>query len=663
LKYTKPLPSPFNFAVSANQAGSSSPPDQAVITNSKDLQDSIYTRLRFPEGGACIRLLTRNGVVGCAAPSSDTITGQLVAVTITTRADEIPPGSVALISAEEAGKFLQRCVLEIELQNTLAGVFIQYSAVDFPGWNEASAAPYAEYAVHEMQRDYPWNPAGLDLGSVSFPFPIYQLDNETSANAVQRAEYNREQKTKTGGGGGIGGESTAVHVARMELHMQATGNASSCINDKTCYPLGGYSVWAALPPLPPLYNQRAGPNKMENQLPTLLVIAQIDSTSLFHRLTQAADSPLSGLIAMMAAAQALGSIENTPLVPEQRYQKRIIFLAVMGEPWDFMGSRRLLWEMENGTLSVQGLDLESIEGIIEIGQVGRAKKILRTHSNDTTTTTTTTEAEEVGVSSTENETRTRDMSTTSTLYTAINTSNSKNVFSSNNNSATAAASATSVYQLYGHVEKSGASGTAAAPLLARLQELAAGTGTGTGTGATTGTSTTLGVRLSSASTTTPGLPPSTSSSFLRQRPEIPVVVLEEFNTEFINSAYHSQYDTVESISTTNNNSYTTTSGDVSDFQKEEEKFDQNGISATALFLASALHSLAAESEQVEEVPLQINTTAVEETVDQLVGCLAMPSPGMGCSLVQAMMTPSTSGPAGHYIGILRTVAQSKSSQV
>lgn len=631
-------------SVSADQA---SPPDPAVITNSKELQDSIYTKLRFTSGGACIRLLTRTGVVGCATPTSTQVTGPLLAVAATTSANEIPLGSVALISAEDAGKFLQRCGLETDLQNTLAGVLIQHSLAAFPGWNEAPVAPYAEYAVHEMQRDYTWNPAGLDLMSVSFPFPIYQLDNETSANAVQRAQYNREQ-TKIGsgsgsgsggggGGGGIGGESTAVNVARMELSMEATGNASSCITAKTCYPLGGYSIWAALPSLPPTPHEDP---KSEKKLPTLLVIAQIDSTSFFHSLTQAADSPISGLIAMMAAAQVLGSTENDPLVV-QSYQKRIIFLAVTGEPWGYMGSRRLLWEMENGNLSVQGLELDSIEGIIEIGQVGRAKQIKKN-------STVTTEAEEVS-SFAEDE---KNSKNTTTIAAATN-----------NSSATAISTFSSPsiynYQLYGHIEKSGDSGTAAAPLLAALQEVAA---------------TNLGVILSSASTTTPGLPPSTSSSFLRQRPEIPVVVIEEFNSEFHNSAYHSQYDTVEGNNNndTNTNTSKSTTGkvDFSDFQKEE-RFDQNGISATAIFLATALNSLAQSSTldnssssssntTASELPLQINSTAVEETVDQLVGCLAKSSPGMGCSLVNALMTPWNSGPAGHYVGILRTVAQNPS---
>jgi nicastrin len=587
-------------------------------------------------------------VVGCSAPSTAPITGPLLAVTDTTAATEIPSGSVAVISSKEAGSFLQRCATSTELQNTLAGVLILHSPA-FPGWNEAPTAPYPAYAVHDMPksaRDYPWNPAGLGLESLNFPFPVFQLDNETSANAVQRLQYN-EQIQSSGSGGG-GGSSTAINVARMQLTMEGTGNSSNCIASKSCYPLGGYSIWAALPPLPPpaaaatttttTDSAQEQPSNSNSNLPILLVISQIDSTSLFHSLTQAADSPLSGLIAMLAAAQALGSVENNNnnnrLLAEQKYKKRIIFLAVMGEPWDFMGSRRLLYELENGNVAVQGLDVDSIEAIIEIGQVGRAGKA----------TTTRTTKEENLASTASGSNVEKDINANNT----ISSSTPMLLPTTTATSAISSSSASSRFQLFGHVEKTGVSGTAAAPLLSTLQTLAT---------TTYNTNTSLGVVLSNASAITPGLPPSTSSSFLRQRPEIPAVVIEEFDTAFTNTAYHSQYDT-----TTENT--TTSSVDNNDVRfDQEERFDQNGISATAIFLAHALNSLAQStgittlSSSIE--PLVVNSTAVEETVDQLLGCLAKESPGMGCELVNEVMTPWSSGPAGHYVGILRTVSQSE----
>ena len=56
--------------------------------------------------------------------------------------------------------------------------------------------------------------------------------------------------------------------------MYAAGNASACVAQGTCTPLGGHSVWAALPPLP-----RGG---RDDGLPITLVLAGVDSTAFFH---------------------------------------------------------------------------------------------------------------------------------------------------------------------------------------------------------------------------------------------------------------------------------------------------------------------------------------------------------------------------------------------
>lgn len=64
---------------------------------------------------------------------------------------------------------------------------------------------------------------------------------------------------------------------------------------------------------------------------------------------------------MLAAADALGRAQQT----RTRYRRRLVFAALAGETWDFMGSRRLLWEMNQSSGATTGLTLDSID------QVGR----------------------------------------------------------------------------------------------------------------------------------------------------------------------------------------------------------------------------------------------------------------------------------------------------
>lgn len=74
---------------------------------------------------------------------------------------------------------------------------------------------------------------------------------------------------------------------------------------------------------------------------------------------QASDSPLSGLVAMLVAMQILTSDPGRA----SSYSRQLAFAVIPGEPWDLMGSRRLLWEMARGSPSTAGLDLDLIDQV------------------------------------------------------------------------------------------------------------------------------------------------------------------------------------------------------------------------------------------------------------------------------------------------------------
>ena len=64
-----------------------------------------------------------------------------------------------------------------------------------------------------------------------------------------------------------------LYHARLSLTMNAKHNSSYCISKGNCKPLGGFSSWAAMPPLA----EGAALSK-----PTTLVVAQIDGMDMFH---------------------------------------------------------------------------------------------------------------------------------------------------------------------------------------------------------------------------------------------------------------------------------------------------------------------------------------------------------------------------------------------
>jgi nicastrin len=45
------------------------------------------------------------------------------------------------------------------------------------------------------------------------------------------------------------------------------------------------------------------------------------------------------------------------------YSKRIVFMALAGEPWGYMGSRRLLYEAASGSNNTAGLNMSLVEQV------------------------------------------------------------------------------------------------------------------------------------------------------------------------------------------------------------------------------------------------------------------------------------------------------------
>ena len=85
----------------------------------------------------------------------------------------------------------------------------------------------------------------------------------------------------------------------------AAANSSECIAAGSCKPLGGYSVWAAVPPLPLHHSSGGGTglptaaagnaaasssssssnsssHSHNSDLPIILLVAQMDSIDMFH---------------------------------------------------------------------------------------------------------------------------------------------------------------------------------------------------------------------------------------------------------------------------------------------------------------------------------------------------------------------------------------------
>ncbi|KAI1901201.1 hypothetical protein AGOR_G00031860 [Albula goreensis] len=216
-----------------------------------------------------------------------------------------------------------------------------------------------------------WNPLGNGLSYEDFSFPVFSLkdDNETEVIRKCFREHNV----------GVNGSAPQHPLCAMQLfsHMHAVTNTATCMRrndiqtsfsispEIVCDALSDYNVWGANPPL-----NSSAKGHQEN-LSVVMAAARLDGRSFFWDVAPAGEGSITGFVTLLAAAHALSSV--TPPT------RTILYTFFQGEVFDYIGSSRMVYDMEKGTFVI---DLENIHSFLEIGQVGvRSDSNLWLHSD------------------------------------------------------------------------------------------------------------------------------------------------------------------------------------------------------------------------------------------------------------------------------------------
>ncbi|GLJ11946.1 hypothetical protein SUGI_0180740 [Cryptomeria japonica] len=491
---------------------------RGTLESVPELEKAMYVGVN---GTPCVRLLNLSGEIGCANPGRVKITAPLRR--LEKARDQLDQRSAILLPLHEFDNFLNRVVDEPRFAQYVAGLLLEYepkNQFQGSGFSPDKTFPQAEFAPYK-NNTYQWNPVGSSILYHSYDFPVFMLSQESTEVLQKVSASNKKQNFKY-----------PVNVAEFDLVMQTTKSGThdsrSCLEEGSCLPLGGYSVWSSLPPI---NVSSSSPKK-----PIILAIATMDSMSFFRDKTLGADSPLSGLIALLTAVDALSHVDGA-----SKWEKQLVFLVVTGEAWGYLGSRRFLAELNSSGDSVNGLSSELIEQVVEVGSVGKA------------------------------------------MVKGIPT-------------------------FFAHDQQDS---DRAKAILEALEQAAASFGT-------------EAIKVKKASTSNPGIPPSSLMSFINKDPSTPGIVLEDFNTTFTNEFYHSQLDDLLNINSTS-------------------------IAAAASVISRALYILANNGSGSNSIMQSINVN--ESLVEELLECLLSCEPGLSCRLVGNLMTPTQVCP-NHYVGVL-----------
>ncbi|MCL7051452.1 hypothetical protein MKW94_006851 [Papaver nudicaule] len=472
-------------------------------------------------GFPCVRLLNLSGEIGCANPGQEKVVAPVVRYK---NIEHIAQSSSVLVPLDDMLNLLTRLSNDTGLARKVAGVLVESSTKlqhATNGFSPVEKFPQAEFSPYQ-NLSYEWNPLGSGIMWNSYNFPVFLLDEDSTVVLQEIADKNEKNK-----------QAYKADVAEFNLVMQTTKtgthDSEACLKQQSCLPLGGYSVMSSLPPI----------NVSSSQRPKSIVLAMtsMDSVSFFRDKSPGADSPLSGMISLVAAVDALSHLGDL-----DKLNKQLVFMFFTGEAWGYLGSRRFLAELDMGTDAVHGLNSSLIEMVLEIGSVGKGfnqgvSSFFAHASRDSPATNKTLDA----------------------LRHAHSSLKSKSI------------------------------------------------------------------NISMASSSNPGIPPSSLMAFMRKNPSTSGVVLEDFNSAFVNKFYHSQSDDLSNI-------------------------NSSSLVAAASLVARTLYILASDGKTLNTTKLNsINVNS--SLVDELLGCLLTCEPGLSCALVKEYIAPTNTCP-NHYVGVI-----------
>lgn len=112
-------------------------------------------------------------------------------------------------------------------------------------------------------------------------------------------------------------------------------NSKTCLNDKTCLPIGGQSIWSAL--------EHIEPNK-DRQI--LAITAPMDSLAFFPDLALGASAEIASLAVLMAVAKRVAAYRREPEMKEKDVKRQPVYFVWNAQSSGYTGSARFLKDVK-----------------------------------------------------------------------------------------------------------------------------------------------------------------------------------------------------------------------------------------------------------------------------------------------------------------------------
>ncbi|KHJ46217.1 Nicastrin [Trichuris suis] len=262
-----------------------------------------------------------------------------------------------------------------KLRHKLAGVIIYFEesgdSAEVPSYSEDDKCPSSTHDLYAKDSTYgqchmaEWNKPGGGSRFLDWNVPVYLLVNQTEIQLITQECFVRHNEGYDGADKGY-----PLCAAELVTFNHAAGDAVRClrrneipkfltVGNLFCLPLEDYNVFFILP--------FRGRESEFQERSIFLLAARMDSLSLFNEYSPGTTS-IGSVIVWLAIAEALG--RSTTLINElsNKTNRHLMPVLFHGEAFDYIGSSRMVWDMQRNAFPSGDNDLNS--SYVNLSHVG-----------------------------------------------------------------------------------------------------------------------------------------------------------------------------------------------------------------------------------------------------------------------------------------------------
>jgi nicastrin len=230
--------------------------------------------------------------------------------------------------------------------------------------------------AHCQKRQWVKDNDATGLMSLSIPFPVFYLTEQDSIDKVLSC-YNKFNRPSDDGMA----RPWPLCAAQLQSLMHAAVHTPKCMyrsdvftsamdGSRFCDPLSSRNIFTYLIP-------RGHKHEYGNRS-VILVVARLDSLSMFEGMSHGADSAITGVVTLLSVARTLASARET--IEMANPKKHVVFAIFDGEAFDYIGSSATVYDMERnlfpktrGGIHPAKISLSQISHVIELNQLAKHK--------------------------------------------------------------------------------------------------------------------------------------------------------------------------------------------------------------------------------------------------------------------------------------------------